>query len=46
MTAAADTWEQVSISFTPTQNGVYDIYAYAFGGTTFTGYVDDVGVTQ
>jgi len=46
MTAAADTWEQVSISFTPTQNGVYDIYAYAFGGTTFTGYVDDLGVTQ
>lgn len=46
MTAAADTWEQVSISFTPTQNGVYDIYAYAFGGTIFTGYVDDVGVTQ
>jgi hypothetical protein len=46
MTAAANTWEQVSISFTPTQNGVYDIYAYAFGGTTFTGYVDDVGVTQ
>jgi hypothetical protein len=46
MTAAADTWQQVSISFTPTQNGVYDIYAYAFGGTTFTGYVDDVEVTQ
>lgn len=46
MTAAADTWEQISISFTPTQNGVFDIYAYAFGGTTFTGYVDDVEVTQ
>jgi hypothetical protein len=46
MTAAANTWEQVSISFTPTQNAVYDIYAYAFGGTTFTGYVDDLEVTQ
>jgi hypothetical protein len=46
ISAAADTWQQVSISFTPTQNGVYDIYAYAFGGTTFTGYVDDVEVTQ
>lgn len=46
MTAAANTWEQVSISFTPTQNGVFDIYAYAYGGTTFTGYVDDLGVTQ
>ena len=46
ITAAADTWQQVSISFTPTQNGVYDIYVYVYGGTTFTGYVDDVGVTQ
>jgi hypothetical protein len=46
MTAAANTWEQVSITFTPTQNAVYDIYAYAYGGTTFTGYVDDLGVSQ
>ena len=46
ITAAADTWQQVSISFTPTQNAVYDIYVYVFGGTTFTGYVDDLGVTQ
>jgi hypothetical protein len=46
ISAAADTWQQVSISFTPTQNGVYDIYVYVYGGTTFTGYVDDVGVTQ
>jgi hypothetical protein len=46
MTAAADTWQQVSISFTPTQNAVYDIFVYVYGGTTFTGYVDDMGVTQ
>lgn len=46
ITAAADTWQQVSISFTPTQNGVFDIYVYVYGGTTFTGYVDDVEVTQ
>jgi hypothetical protein len=46
ITAAANTWEQVSISFTPTQNAVYDIYVYVYGGTTFTGYVDDVGVSQ
>jgi hypothetical protein len=46
ITAAADTWQQVSISFTPTQNGVYDIYVYVYGGTTYTGYVDDLGVTQ
>jgi hypothetical protein len=46
ITAAADTWQQVSISFTPTQNGVYDIYVYVYGGTTFTGYIDDLEVTQ
>ena len=46
ITAAADTWQQVSISFTPTQNGVFDIYVYVYGGTTFTGYVDDLGVSQ
>lgn len=46
ITAVADTWQQVSISFTPTQNAVFDIYVYVYGGTTFTGYVDDVGVTQ
>ena len=46
ISAAADTWQQVSISFTPTQNGVFDIYAYVYGGTTYTGYVDDLGVSQ
>jgi hypothetical protein len=46
ITAAADTWQQVSISFTPTQNAVFDVYVYVYGGTTFTGYVDDLGVTQ
>jgi hypothetical protein len=46
ITAVADTWQQVSISFTPTQNAVFDIYVYVYGGTTFTGYVDDLGVSQ
>ena len=46
ITAVANTWQQVSISFTPTQNAVFDIYVYVYGGTTFTGYVDDVEVTQ
>jgi hypothetical protein len=46
ISAVANTWQQVSISFTPTQNAVYDIYVYVYGGTTFTGYVDDVEVTQ
>jgi hypothetical protein len=46
MTAAADTWEQVSLSFTPTEQGVVEIFAYAYGGSTYTGYVDDLTITQ
>jgi len=46
MTAAANTWETVSISFTPTKAGGVDIYAYAFGGTTFNGYVCNLTASQ
>jgi hypothetical protein len=44
--ASADTWEQVSISFTPTEAGVVEILAECWGGTTFTGYVDDLTIIQ
>lgn len=46
MTAAADTWEQVTLSFTPTEAGVVEILAECWGGSTFTGYVDDITITQ
>jgi hypothetical protein len=46
MTAAADTWEKVSLSFTPTETGVVEVLAYAWGGSTYTGYVDDLTITQ
>lgn len=46
MTAAADTWERVSLSFTPTESGVVEIFAYAYGGSTYTGYVDDLTISQ
>lgn len=46
MSAAADTWEEVTITFTPTEAGVVEITAEAFGGTTHTGYVDDLTITQ
>jgi hypothetical protein len=45
MTAGASTWQQVSISFTPTEDGLVDIWGYAFGGTTFNGWFSDVSVT-
>jgi hypothetical protein len=46
MTAAANTWQTVTITFTPTKAGAVDIYAYAFGGTTFSGYVSNLTASQ
>jgi len=45
MTAAADTWEELTISFTPTAAGVVEIEAQAYGGTTESVYVDDMSFT-
>lgn len=46
MTAAANTWEQLTIQFTPTEPGVVEIEAHAWGGTTYSVWVDDLSVTQ
>ena len=46
MTAAINTWETVTITFTPTKAGAVDIYAHAFGGSTFSGYVCNLTATQ
>lgn len=46
MTAAANTWETVTITFTPTKAGAVDIYAHAFGGTTNSGYVCNLTASQ
>jgi hypothetical protein len=46
MTAAANTWETVTITFTPSKAGAVDIYAYAFGGTTYSGYVCNLTAAQ
>ena len=46
MTAAADTWEQVSLTFTPTEAGVVEIFAECWGGSTYYGYVDDLTIIQ
>ena len=45
MTAAADTWEEVTLTFTPAANGVVKIQAYCYGGA-YTGYVDDLTIAQ
>ena len=46
MTAAADTWEQVILNFTPTEAGVVELLAECWGGSTYTGYIDDLSITQ
>ena len=49
ITANADTWEELSISFTPTESGVVEIIAQCYGNGSFTGasvYFDDFSVSQ
>jgi len=46
MTAAADTWEELTITFTPSVAGVVEIIAEAWGGTTYSGWVDDMTISQ
>lgn len=43
---ATNTWEQETITFTPTEAGVVEIIAEAWGGTTFSGWVDDMSISQ
>ena len=40
ITVAADIWEQVTVSFTPTEAGVVDVEVLLYGGTTYSLYVD------
>jgi hypothetical protein len=46
MTANADTWEEVTLTFTPSAAGVVEIEAWAYGGTTYSGYIDDMTISQ
>lgn len=46
VTAAADTWEELTITFTPSEAGVVEIEALFYGGTTYSGYVSDMTISQ
>ena len=39
-------WEELTITFTPTEIGVVEITAEAWGGTTLSGWVDDLTISQ
>jgi hypothetical protein len=43
---AVNAWEQLTIAFTPTETGVVEITVEAFGGITYSGWVDDLTITQ
>ena len=45
-TANVDTWQEVTLTFTPISSGTIYIYAEAYGGDSYTGYVDSVSLTQ
>jgi hypothetical protein len=46
MAGAAGSYEEVSISFTPTEAGVVEVEFQAYGGTTYTVYLDDMTIEQ
>jgi hypothetical protein len=47
MAAAANTWETVSLSLSPTGSGtqIISLDVVAWGGTTFNGYLEAITVT-
>lgn len=44
--SATDSWEEQTITFTPTEQGVVEITAEAYGGSTYNGWVDDMTISQ
>lgn len=44
--AGTSAWEQLTITFTPSKAGVVELYAEAWGGTTYNGWIDDLGISQ
>lgn len=46
MTDGADTWQQLTLTFTPTARGVVEIDGYCHGGTTYSAFFDSLTVSQ
>lgn len=46
ITAIADTWEELTVTWTSASAGVVEVDFYFFGGTTYSGYIDDMTITQ
>lgn len=46
VSAGADTYEELTITFTPSAAGVVAILAQAYGGTSHSLYIDDMTISQ
>lgn len=44
--AAINTWEQLTITVTPAVADCVEFYIYAYGGSTLSGYIDDIDMSQ
>jgi len=44
--AAADTWEEQTLTFTPSVRGIVECEVLVYGGTTYSVYVDDFKPSQ
>lgn len=45
ISVAADTWEQLTLNFTPTADGVVEFEVLCYGGTTYSLYWDDFAIS-
>ncbi len=46
MTAGANVWEELTVTLTPSEKGVVQVFVEAYGGTTYSGWVDDMTISQ
>jgi hypothetical protein len=46
ISVGANTWEELTVMHTPAEAGVIEVEAWAYGGTTFNAYVDDMTISQ
>ncbi len=44
--AAANTWEQLTVTFTPTETGTVEAHVEVYGGTTLNAWIDDFSASQ
>jgi hypothetical protein len=41
---SADTWEELEVTFTPSETGFVEYQVEVYGGTTYNGWIDDISI--